>query len=116
MTYDSLPLAQSFHADLHEDLRSLSWDIGYQPTLFTDLMSRTGALAAVRRALAAGRPSEGFWVLHHHGLLHRSVEAWALRPAYLSLFTESERAEARRRLEESGFPVDAYVYSFGVAR
>jgi hypothetical protein len=114
--HDSLPLAQSFHADLHEDMRSLSWDIGYQPTLFADLMGRTGALAAVRRALASGRPSEGFWVLHHHGLLHRSVEAWALRPAYLPLFTEVERAEARRRLEEHGFPVDAFLYTLGAAR
>lgn len=108
---DSHLLAQSFHADIHEDLRSLSWDIGYQPAIFADLMTRCGAVEAARRALAGPRPSEGFWVLARHGLLHRSVEAWVLRPAYGRLFTDGERAEARRRLEAHGFPVAAYLHT-----
>jgi hypothetical protein len=37
------------------------------------------------------------------------VEAWILRPEYRPLFSEDERAEARRRLEERRFDVYRYL-------
>jgi hypothetical protein len=104
-------LANCFHEDMREGIRTLSWDIGYRPPQFTEVLGRCGAVEAARRALSGPRMSEGFLLLARHGLLHRSVEAWVLRPEYADLFTGDERAEARRRLEDHGFPVDAYVHA-----
>jgi len=38
-----------------------------------------------------------------------SVEAFALLPWYADLFTDDQRATARRRLVEHGFDVDAFL-------
>jgi hypothetical protein len=112
---DRQTTAAAFHEDVLEAMRGLSWDIGYQPPLLSDLMRRCGAVEAAKRALHGERPSEGFWVLARHGLLHRTIEAWVLHPQYAGLFSEQERGEARRRLEQNGFPVDAFLHTLSRA-
>jgi hypothetical protein len=109
---DRQRLAKSFHEDLREEIRVLCWDIGYRPPRLEELLNLYGAVEAVRRILRSPRASEGFGVLAHHGMLHRSIEAWALRPEYRDLFTHEERDVARRRLERQGFPVDSYLHAF----
>jgi hypothetical protein len=104
-------ISHRFHQDVSEGLSSLPWDIGYRPPLLTEAVALYGATEAARRALSAPRPSDGFIALARHGLLHRSIEAWVLHPEYSGLFADEQLAEARRRLERHGFPVDAYLHT-----
>jgi hypothetical protein len=56
-----------------------------------------------KRAIYTG----GFSFLWEHGLLKLSVENLVLRPEWAELFTDEEKALARRKLEEAGFQVGA---------
>jgi hypothetical protein len=104
-------IAQRFHDDVTEGIASLPWDIGFRPPLLSEQVALHGAVEAARRALTGTRLSDGFLALARHGLLHRTIEAWVLRPEYAPLFVEEVRTEARRRLEQHGFPVEAYLHA-----
>lgn len=108
---DQQHLAGRFHRDMVEGIRALSREVGYRAPRFAQMVSEYGGAEAARRLLRGSRTSEGFQILMRHRKLDRSVEAWILRPEYVELFTEAERAEARHRLQEHGFDVDAYLRS-----
>jgi hypothetical protein len=77
--------------------------LGYNPTLFVQMIHDSGALGACQRLLATSNVSEGFtrlWVLKR---LDLTVENIVFQPRFSELFTEEERATARRRLAEYGF-------------
>ena len=62
-----------------------------------------GGLATARKLLQRSEPSSGFAELWQCGALDLTVEAQILRPEFAELFSEEERAIARRRLAEYGY-------------
>jgi hypothetical protein len=63
-----------------------------------------------RQLLLEGRHThDGFTRLWQEGMLEYSVEAVLLKPRYMCLFTERERAIARERLRLHDFDVDGYL-------
>jgi len=87
----------------------LDREVGYRPTRFRRMVGELGGAEAVRRLLGGSDASDGFTTLWEAGRLDLSVEAYALRPRFASLFSETERAVAQRRLVAHGFDVDAFL-------
>jgi hypothetical protein len=77
--------------------------LGYNPSLFLQMIHDSGALGACQRLLAATNISDGFTRLWELKRFDLTVENIVLQPRFLELFTEEERAIARRRLAEYGF-------------
>ncbi|OGQ55661.1 MAG: hypothetical protein A3J24_02640 [Deltaproteobacteria bacterium RIFCSPLOWO2_02_FULL_53_8] len=69
----------------------------------TGMIGRRGTLATIKLMIGRKHTSSDFESLRKHGRLISSFEAIALRhPQY---FSDSELAQARKRLEEAGFDV-----------
>ncbi len=79
---------------------------GYRATRFLQMVRRRGGVHAAKKLLAGTGTSGGFAALRDHHRLDLSVEALVLRPEYAALFTQAEKAEARRRLQAVGYRVD----------
>lgn len=78
-------------------------------TYFKRMVDGMGGLAAAKQLLG-GRAedyAEGFTTLWEARRLELSVEFFALLPEYAPLFEEQELSNARWRLREYGFDVDA---------
>jgi hypothetical protein len=71
-----------------------------------------GAVEASHWLLTGTRASDGFTRLWEEGRLDLSVEFSVLLPKYHDLFTDDERIEARRRLEQYEFDVDGHLASW----
>jgi len=87
----------------------LKKEIGYNPTRFNQMVAEHGGVGAAHLLLQGADASDGFTTLWEHGRLEMSVEAVVLVPWYADLFTNDERAIARRRLTDHRFDVDGYV-------
>jgi len=84
--------------------RQAAAELDYRPTRFLQMVDELGGIAAAKELLAAP-VQEGFTTLWEHGRLDLSMEALVLQPQWHGLFTPSELAEARRRLDEAGYRV-----------
>lgn len=93
---------EAFH-DAMKGVYEKAKAIGYNPTIFIQMVANDGGLAAAKQLLAADKPSQGFTELWERGRLDLTVEALVLRPEFSPLFTRSELRTARRRLEEFGY-------------
>lgn len=82
---------------------------GYSPTRFEQMVGVDGARDAARSLLRGRDASDGFTTLWEMGRLDMSIEAMVLLPWYESLFTDDERATARRRLDAHGFDGTGYL-------
>jgi hypothetical protein len=102
-------LERDFTEDMYENYRYLVRTADYRAERFLHLVTMHGGVAPTREALGMAEPPGGFHRLRALGLLERTVEAYVLRPEYAPLFDQMEREVARRRLEEYGFDVDAYL-------
>jgi hypothetical protein len=98
------PVERQFHKDMAAIYERARDEAGYVATRFIQLVSEKGGLAAARQLLHGG-PSDGFTALWEKGRLDLSVEALVLKPAYAELFSDEDRAVARRRLRDYGFTV-----------
>jgi hypothetical protein len=76
---------------------------GYQPSYFLRSVKQHGGVETARRLLAKDGLSKGFDALRKVGRLDLSVEAQVLRPHFIDLFTDVERAIARARLAQYGY-------------
>ena len=76
-----------------------STELGYYPTYFIQMLNESGGVGAVKRLLISDEPQYGLVILWEMEALHLSAEAHVLQAKWAPLFTEAERAEARRRLE-----------------
>ena len=113
MTSDSDRLDVVFTQLMLAGLQRLNREIGYRPTRFRRMVADHGGVEAVRRLLIGRETSEGFATLWAAQRLDLSVEAHVLLPRFESLFTDSERSEARRRLVAHEFDVDAWLAGLG---
>lgn len=107
---DDQLLANRYEDDLRQTIRSLARG-GYQASRWAGMINQHGGVGSSKRLLEGNKPSDGFTTLWERKQLGLSVEAWILRPWYEPLFTESERAEARRRLAEYEFNIQRFLRS-----
>jgi hypothetical protein len=106
--------------DLAADFERYTWDcirrckeeFGYNAGYWKRMVVDDGAVEASHRLLTGTRASDGFTRLWEEGRLDLSVEFSVLLPKYHDLFTDDERAEARRRLEQYEFDVDGHLASW----
>ncbi|QGG94376.1 hypothetical protein [Actinomarinicola tropica] len=98
-----------FHREMLNAVETMKQDIGYNPTRFVQMLADQGGAEATLRLLRRGNGSDGFTTLWEAGRLALTAEATALLPWYKTLFDLATRAEARRRLSDHGFDVDAFI-------
>jgi hypothetical protein len=84
-------------------------ELEYSPKVLRRLLSEGGGVAAARQLVNTGPNQSGLDRLWEHGRLDQSLEAHVLLPEYTALFSDRERRKARRRLEDHGFDVTAYL-------
>lgn len=76
----------------------------YTPTYFMQMLGKYGAVETAKRLLANTEPQIGLFELWRLGILSESLEAVICdHPEFHGLFSETEIAEARRRLNELGY-------------
>jgi len=78
-------------------------EYGYNPTIFITMVNKHGAIEAVKRLINSTKPSSGYTKLWELGALNLSMEAIILEENWVSLFTDEERAKAKKRLMEYGY-------------
>ncbi len=105
--------------DLAAEFERYMWDcihrckeFGYNAGYWKRMVVDHGAVEASHRLLTGTRASDGFTRLWEEGRLDLSVEFSVLLPRYRDLFTDDERTEARRRLEQYEFDVDGHLASW----
>ena len=95
---------------LYERLR-WSYDeclkIGYPAHYFWRMLNERGPQLTCKKLLEGGPDSlpDGFVTLLMKKRLDLSLEVIVLEPQFTPLFTETELATARKRLENAGYPV-----------
>ncbi len=72
----------------------------YYPHYFLQMVREHGAAKTAQMLLAKQEIQQGLMTLCELGLLDTSMEAFVIQERFQPLFTDAERAEARRRLEE----------------
>ena len=98
--------------DFHQAMLNLYREIidaklGYDPSVFLDMVHQRGGVDTARRLIR--RRTYGFNRLQKLGRLDLSVEAHVLQERWAPLFSDAERSQARRRLEEYGYAPRADV-------
>ncbi len=78
-------------------------DHDYFATYFKRMIDQYGGLGAAKRLLAKPDIQEGLMKLWELDCLDQSMEALVVQKRFRELFTETEIAEARRRLDELGY-------------
>jgi hypothetical protein len=78
-------------------------ELRYNPRYFRVMITQYGALGAARRLLHAPAVSDGFVTLWERRRLDLTVESLAVDERFAHLFTDEERAIARKRLEDFGY-------------
>lgn len=96
-------LEQRLNDDLNDISDESTKDLNYKPTYLLAMLRERGALATARHLLHKEGISEGFTKLWEAKRLDLTVEAIVLKPEYATLFTDAERAIARRRLAEVNY-------------
>jgi hypothetical protein len=113
---DHAALAAAFQQDMLDAAEQCVRELGYRPGYWLRMISDHGAVDATKRLLRGPRASDGFTRLWEEGRLDLSAEFFVLLPRYEPLFTQEERAEARRRLELYDFDVDRYLAEHAAGR
>jgi hypothetical protein len=107
-TPEDLALAGThFHQDMLDGCQTLK-KLGYWPGYFHREVANIGGVQTVHNLLAKSDTSDGFSTLWGLDRLDLAVEAFVLLPWYACLFSDEERATARRRLENVRFDVDIF--------
>ena len=82
--------------------REAGRETGYWAGYFLRSVKQHGGVGAARRLLQRGGISKGLTRLAALGRLDLAMEALVLDPVYEALFTDAERAAARKRLDDAG--------------
>ena len=95
-------LEDAFHARMrriYEEAKA----IGYPATRFIQMVEEMGGLATAQVLLASDKPSDGLTHLWEKKRLDLSLEAVILEEQWHPLFSDAERAHARRKLQALGY-------------
>lgn len=98
-----MDLHTAFHRTMLDIYTQARKECRYTATYFIQMVTEHGGLEAAKMLLHTNTPSDGFTTLWEHHRLDLSVEYHVLLPQYAPLFTDEERAIARRRLEQYDF-------------
>lgn len=96
-------LADDFQAAMVEIYKQALADCKYKASYFLGMVSERGGVQAAKDLLSSGSVSDGFTRLWECGRLDLTVEALVLRPERHDLFSDDERAIARKRLADMGY-------------
>ncbi len=96
-----MPLLEArFASAVDDDVKRIHMRHGYVPTYFLRMVGDYGAVGAAKRLITSSSPAEGFIRLWQLDALDTTVEAMALCPWWLELFSAAEIAAARARLAD----------------
>ena len=84
-------------------------ECGYVASRFMQMVGEDGGVATAKRLLATSTPSDGFTTLWECERLYLTVEFAVLKKEFASLFTDDERATARKRLLDLHFDFSKYA-------
>ncbi|MCW5851476.1 MAG: hypothetical protein KIT87_15495 [Anaerolineae bacterium] len=94
---------EAFESAVRDAFKEMHGALGYNPRRALNMVNQYGAVDAARRLLyMPGETSQGLETLWEHHRLDLSIEALMLKPEFASLFTEDERALARKILKDHG--------------
>ena len=96
-------ITKEFTAAMVDIYRRVVKDTGYRPTYFLQMVTETGGHEAAIHLIHASQPSDGYTELYKRKRLDLTVEALVLHPKWVSLFSDQDRAKARKRLEDYEF-------------
>lgn len=96
-------LVQQFHEEMVKLYRRIIDECKYKPMYFLYMISELGGLKTAKMLINAVEPSEMFFRIRDYWRLDLSVEAYALKGEFSSLFTEKEKELAKSRLEKFGW-------------
>lgn len=96
-------LEKKFHDEMINIYITAKKELKYNASRFWQLVCEKGGLQAAKILIAKDGGTYGFEVLWEHGRLDLSVEAHVLKPEYKDLFTEEERYNCKKRLEDFGY-------------
>ncbi len=114
----AMELEKSFDVAMMDIYRRAKAEAGYNATRYFQMLTEHRGLETARILLHAQAVSEGYTALWERGRLDLTVEALVHdHPEYHPLFTDEERAIARRRLEEYKYapvsdPVERFIGVF----
>ena len=105
----------AFHGAMVDLYLRAKREANYNATYFLQMISddQLGGYRTAKQLIHTATPSLGYQALYDRGRLDLTVEAVVLRPEWADLFTDDERAIARRRLTDYGFDVDLFLATVG---
>jgi hypothetical protein len=95
--------AFAFEKDMYRIYHDAKRECAYAATRYKQMVEHRGGLATAHELLRRTPPPDAMKKLADCGRLDLTVEALVLKQEYRSMFTETELAEARRRLEQYGW-------------
>ncbi|MBI2909768.1 MAG: hypothetical protein HYX92_19180 [Chloroflexi bacterium] len=98
-----IPIEEEFHKAMLLVYERAKTECRYNATRFLQMVCEQGGLNAAKPLLRAEALSDGFVALWECGRLDLTMEALLLNPKWEALFSDEERAIARRRLSASGY-------------
>lgn len=96
-------LESEFYTAVMQDVKILEKK-GYRPLVFLDMISQYGAIETAKRLVNSPKPSQGYTKLWEMGALQYSVENQIQNERWNTVFSDEERAKAKKQLADYGFP------------
>lgn len=96
------PLEREFTKELLDNVAEMK-QYGYNPTIYTRMISENGAVNAAKKLVVKDVQSSGFATLIMLRKLELSVEASVIKDKYKDLFTDAEIQNSIRKLKEANF-------------
>lgn len=96
------PLEKEFTKELLDNVAEMK-QYGYNPTIYTRMISENGAVNAAKKLVVKDVQSSGFATLIMLSKLELSVEASVIKDKYKDLFTDAEIQNSIRKLKEANF-------------
>lgn len=95
-------LEKEFTKELLDNVAEMK-QYGYNPTIYTRMISENGAVNAAKKLVVKDVQSSGFATLIMLRKLELSVEASVIKDKYKDLFTDAEIQNSIRKLKEENF-------------
>src|SRR5216117_1155146 len=96
-------IERQFNEAMLDVYRRAKAEAGYNATRFLGMVTELGGYETAHTLMHAPTVSEGYTALWERGRLDLTIEAVILQAEWRDLFSELERAIARRRLAEYGY-------------
>lgn len=99
-------LEKDFRASVMDDIKILKEKYGYNPKFFLDMIIDHDIVDTAKRLIHSSEPSDGYTQLWHLKALQYSIENQIQDERWKPLFTDKDRAKAKKRLADYGFRVN----------